>query len=284
LVYTSVLACTQGANGTANNSISLPLNGLTAGTTYLVYVSDNANSFGNVCLKVAETTTIVRAKVYLAHFNLAMNTMSNYLSSIVNFPLSDPYADAPLNTKFTHVNNSITATTTNTTISNNSIVDWVFIELRTGISGNTTVNYTKAALLQNDGDIVDMDGVSPVLLPSTPAGSYYVAIRHRNNLGFRTDAPVALSSTSALLDFTNNSTPLYGITPTFALSPSISVMNTGDANSDGSIDGVDSALWESQNGAFDDYTLNADYNLDGSVDGIDSALWELNNGKYQELD
>jgi hypothetical protein len=30
--------------------------------------------------------------------------------------------------------------------------------------------------------------------------------------------------------------------------------------------------------------FNSDYNLDASVDSVDSAIWELNNGKYQELD
>jgi hypothetical protein len=282
LVYTTILACTQGANGIANNSISLTLNALTANTTYLVYITDKLNSFGNVCLKVAETTTIVQAKVFLS--NLNSGTMGTYINTMANFPLSDPYSTTPLNTVFTHVNNPTVATTTSGTINNNAVVDWVFLELRTGVSGSSSVNYTKAALLQNDGDIVDMDGLSPVTFPNTPAGNYYVAVRHRNHLGFRTNAPIALSSTSALLDFTNNSTPLYGIAPISILSPTLATMNAGDANSDGSIDSVDSALWEAQNGAFDDYTLNSDYNLDGSIDSVDSALWEINNGKYQELD
>ncbi len=284
LVYTTVLTCTQAANGTPSNSVSLTLNALSANTTYLVYVTDNLNSFGDVCLSVSEATTIVRAKVFLSNVSTSTGTMNTYISTIPNFPLSDPYSSIAFNTFFTHVNNPTVATTTSTAINNNAIVDWVFLELRSGLSGSSIVDYTKAALLQNDGDIVDMDGISPVIFPNTPAGNYYVAIRHRNHLGFRTDSPIALSSTSTLLDFTNNSTSLYGITPLFSVSSTLTAMNGGDANRDGSIDSADSALWEAQNGSFDDYTLNADYNLDGSIDGIDSALWEMNNGKYQELD
>jgi hypothetical protein len=61
-------------------------------------------------------------------------------------------------------------------------------------------------------------------------------------------------------------------------------MSGGDANSDGSLDGIDSTVWEGQNGSFDNYYDNADYNLDGSVDSTDSSIWEINNGRYQELD
>jgi hypothetical protein len=212
--------------------------------------------------------------------------MDDYVKTLPNFPKKDPYFTT-FNTNFTHVNNTIQDSTTATVLAatgNNAIVDWVFLELRTGISGSTTVVKTKAALLQADGDIVDMDGVSVVPFTNVPAGSYYVAVRHRNHLGFRTDAPIALTATTPAVNFTNNSVVLYGITPLFTVSATIKTMNGGEANSDGSLDGTDSAVWELQNGGFDDYYLNSDYNLDGSIDGTDSAIWELNNGKYQELD
>ena len=60
-------------------------------------------------------------------------------------------------------------------------------------------------------------------------------------------------------------------------------MHGGDANSDGSVDAIDSVIWGTQNGLFDDYNLNADYNTDGSVDSIDSIIWENANGLYEEL-
>jgi hypothetical protein len=207
--------------------------------------------------------------------------MDNSLTSLGSFPLSDPYKIAPLNTAFVHVNNPTTATTTAAVLAatgNNAIVDWVFLEFRTGTSGATTVAYTKSALLQRDGDIVGMDGVSPLVI--TP-GNYYVTVRHRNHLGFRTNSAVAVASTA--LNFTNNSVALYGVVPIYALSPTVSCMNGGDANFDGSLDSSDSAIWETENGGFNDYLLNSDYNLDASIDGIDSAIWEVLNGRYEEL-
>ncbi|MEM6718988.1 MAG: hypothetical protein AAF611_06730 [Bacteroidota bacterium] len=62
-----------------------------------------------------------------------------------------------------------------------AIVDWIWIELRDA-SDSTIVSYSQSALIQRDGDVVDVDGVSPLDF-STDDVSYYVAIKHRNHLG-----------------------------------------------------------------------------------------------------
>lgn len=91
---------------------------------------------------------------------------------------------------------------------NNAIVDWVFVELRSGAPGYPVVA-TRAALLQRDGDVVDMDGLSPVAF-NMPAGNYHVALRHRNHLGVMTAASVALSGTTTTVDLTSAATTTYG--------------------------------------------------------------------------
>jgi Leucine-rich repeat (LRR) protein len=63
----------------------------------------------------------------------------------------------------------------------NAIVDWIWIELRDS-TDNTIVSYSQSALIQRDGDVVDVDGISPLDF-STADDSYYVAIKHRNHLG-----------------------------------------------------------------------------------------------------
>jgi hypothetical protein len=257
---------------------------LTSNDAYLT--TKTATATYNVSVQSCGGTKVA-AKIFLNNVNTTSLLMDNYVAALADFPLSDPYRTAPLNTNFIHVNNPTVETTTAMVLSatgNNAIVDWVFLELRTGVSGATTVAYTKAGLLQSDGDIVGMDGISPVEFSAATAGNYYVTVRHRNNLGFRTNASIALSNTATTLNFTNNGISLYGVTP---LNTSISnryIMNSGDGNADGSIDGLDSAVWENENGNFNSYLFNSDYNLDASVDAVDSAIWELNNGKYQELD
>jgi hypothetical protein len=166
----------------------------------------------------------------------------------------------------------------------NPITDWIFLELRTGSPGATSVVYTQAALLQSDGDIVSAaDGSSAVEFTNAPEGNYYIAVRHRNHTGFRTSNAYALTSFPISLNFTNNSVALNGTYPV-SQSGTVWTMNGGDANFDGSVDAVDSITWETENGLFDDYKNNSDYNLDGSVDSIDTITWENNNGKYEELD
>jgi hypothetical protein len=205
------------------------------------------------------------------------------ISNTPNFPTTDPYANGSFNGKFTHINNPIVASINPNilnTVGNNAILDWVFLELRTGVSGATTVAYTKAVLLQSDGDLVDTDGVSPVRFQGAAPSNYFITIRHRNHLGFRTANAIALSASVTGLDFTNNSLAIYGA---IANGSQSFIMIGGDADADGSIDSNDSAIWQTQNGLYDNYFLNSDFNMDGSVDSTDSAIWELNNGKYEEL-
>ena len=64
-------------------------------------------------------------------------------------------------------------------------------------------------MLQRDGDVVDLDGVSPVSLNSAP-GSYYIALRHRNHLGVMTASAMPLSYTPTTVDFTLSGTATYG--------------------------------------------------------------------------
>ncbi|MFZ4542591.1 MAG: hypothetical protein ACOYOA_00970 [Saprospiraceae bacterium] len=232
----------------------------------------------------------ITGKLFLNHVSGGL--MSTYFtttgqmppSPLWNFPMSDPYSVSPFSSKFVHKNNGGVATTDLAAIIANPITDWVFLELRTGVSGSTSVEYTQAALLQADGDIVSAtDGVSPVEFTNAPAGSYYVTVRHRNHTGFRTSNTYPLTSFPTTLNFTDNSVPLNGSFPQSPVGP-VWAMIGGDANYDGSVDAIDSITWETENGLFDDYKNNSDYNMDGSVDSIDSITWEINNGKYEELD
>lgn len=166
---------------------------------------------------------------------------------------------------------------------NNSIADWIIIELRNR-NNPSLIQYSLPFLLQKDGDIVNLDGISPAEFKNIPRDYYYIAIKHKNHLSFRTKNPVALTSNTSYLNFTNNSIPLHGAYPTIYIGNNIYSMIAGDANSDGAVDAFDYVIWETQNGLFDDYQLNADFNLDGAVDAFDYVIWELNNGKYEELD
>ncbi len=171
-------------------------------------------------------------------------------ASPANFPSTDPYRVVPYSTNFIHVNNTSVETIANAAVldqtgTNDDIVDWLFLELRnlTASPGNTILQ-TRSALLQRDGDIVDVDGVSPVTFNNIADGNYILAVRHRNHLGLSIDqsSPRALNETkstaftSRVIDFRNATDPqLYGTSAAFttASHPTLTTVNLlwgGNAN------------------------------------------------------
>ncbi len=72
---------------------------------------------------------------------------------------------------------------------NDAIVDWVSVELhpRSNLSDITT---TRAALLQRDGDVVDVDGKKHLIFENLPAGDYHIVVKHRNHLGIMSNLTV----------------------------------------------------------------------------------------------
>ncbi len=93
-------------------------------------------------------------------------------------------------------------------LGNNSIVDWVFVELRSS-SNPATVVETRAGLLQKDGDVVGVDGVSSLWFTQSVPGDYFVAVRHRNHLGTMTANTITLTATGVVVNFMDTNLDLW---------------------------------------------------------------------------
>lgn len=119
-----------------------------------------------------------------------------------------------------------------TTTSSNAVVDRVVVELRDG-GTPSQIKASRHVWLQRDGDVVDMDGTSPVRF-TVPPGSYHVAIRHRNHLGVMTATPIPLGSSPATIDFRNAGTATYGTAAQKTLG-AVRALWAGDATFDGNI-------------------------------------------------
>jgi hypothetical protein len=89
-------------------------------------------------------------------------------------------------------------------IGQNAIVDWVFVELRSK-ADSTLVVATRSGLLQRDGDVVDMDGISGLAFPGVAPDDYYYVVRHRSHLGIMSK----LRPPGPLVDFTSFNTPVF---------------------------------------------------------------------------
>ncbi len=162
------------------------------------------------CLGVA-----VRPKVKLQGAMLQNGgdgTMRDDLRALGLLPLTEPYSEFA---NYVHVGGGGGETVDPavfTVTGNNAIVDWVFVELRDSLLGGTVIS-TRSALLQKDGDVKDIDGVSDLFFADVQAQYYYVTVRHRNHLGMTTKLPLLLTRTPAEIDFTDVATPVYGENP-----------------------------------------------------------------------
>jgi|GEM_PF-1014649 len=167
-----------------------------------------------------------------------------------------------------------------------AIIDWIFVELRNA-KDYSFVEATRSALLQRDGDIVDLDGISPVIFFNLKPDEYFVVIRHRNHLGIRSSQPVSLSSIATSYDFTAVLSQAAGTTPLHDLGNGKFGLYAGNANFDAQINAVDkNTFWRVQNGQPYVYGISiADFNMDGTVNAVDkNSYWRINNSIAEQIE
>jgi len=163
-------------------------------------------------------------------FMNAAQGMNDQLRTAGLIPLTEPYSALG----YSHVNGGGETTTSAvlTASGTNAIVDWVVVELRS--TGNpSTVLATRSALVQRDGDVVDVDGTSPVTF-NMAAGNYHIAIRHRNHLGCMSANALALSPTPTTLDLTTPAATTWGTNARKNVSGTM-VLWAGDCTGDGQV-------------------------------------------------
>ncbi|MBK9336168.1 MAG: lamin tail domain-containing protein [Lewinellaceae bacterium] len=123
------------------------------------------------------------AKVFLQGPYVSADQLMHDSLRVQNLlPLQEPYTDL---TGFTHIGGGGNEQTTAPVLvatGPNAIVDWVFLELRSADTPAQVVA-TRSALVQRDGDVVDVDGSSPVIFGASANQEYFLAVRHRNHLG-----------------------------------------------------------------------------------------------------
>lgn len=207
------------------NSISAPVTGATG------------DIFG------MDKFVLTKTKVYLqGAYNSVSGVMTDALRTPTNLiPLSDPYRVAPYN--FTQVANANTEVAAagvfaDQPFTDNNIVDWVFLELRNStVSPGNIILQTRSALVKRDGNIVDVDGVSPVTFNNVANDNYTVAIRHRNHLGLSADPATNLlalgeqKSTAPLLDLTTAAdAQIFGTSAAYNIISGKNVLWAGNGN------------------------------------------------------
>ncbi|MBK7286018.1 MAG: CRTAC1 family protein [Flavobacteriales bacterium] len=153
-------------------------------------------------------TSMLAAKVILdGPYVQGTGLMNDDLRTQGLVPAVDPYPAlgfVPMGTDVPHrLSPSVLAVA-----GNNAIVDWIWLELRSA-SNTSVIVASRAALLQRDGDVVDLNGKSAVSM-HVPNGSYNLAVRHRNHLGVMTASSYALNGSATTIDLRSSGVTTWG--------------------------------------------------------------------------
>jgi len=150
------------------------------------------------------------------------------------------------------------------------------------INTETVVVVGQSALLQRDGDIVAVDGVSNPTF-SVDYGGYYIVVKHRNHLSIRSSYALTLSDALATIDLSNS---IYiiegGSNAVVELENGLVGMMAGDYDENAQVQNSDINYVISILGS-SGYT-NADIDLNGQVQNTDIYnLMNPNLGKGEQF-
>jgi hypothetical protein len=138
-------------------------------------------------------------------YDPATGLMGDALRTLPSFPLTEPYSGMGFD--FVGGGGETVTPAQLAVVGPDAMVDWVVVEIRDAATG-INVLASRSALVQRDGDVVDVDG-TPSLSFNLPPGVYQVAVLHRNHLGTMTKDAVALGALTAV-DFTLTTMQTFG--------------------------------------------------------------------------
>ncbi|MGB0840223.1 MAG: hypothetical protein ACPGXL_08790, partial [Chitinophagales bacterium] len=161
--------------------------------------------------------------------------------------------------------------------------DWVLVELRN--CNDTSILMQKAALLLNDGSIVDADSLSenntksPLYFHNPnnfilSGDAYFVSIRHRNHLDVLSKETIVFN-TDSLYDFSRVEQVMGGDLEMVDEIEGITALYSGDIDGNNIITITDFNRYVEQSTSIGDY-IQSDCNLDHMVTVADFNLFEKN--------
>ncbi|MDP4265195.1 MAG: choice-of-anchor J domain-containing protein [Bacteroidota bacterium] len=228
-------------NGT-NTELQQASSGTENGVSWVGFNGVNLSNF-----YIHATKSFLTAKVFLqGAYNPTLSRHKDVTSTWANvlntYALNQPYNTAAFG-NYTGTE-SVAPGFYHVSSSDSDVLDWVLLEIKN--SSGTTISQ-RAAFVREDGQIVDLDGISPVSLYGLSSGNANLSIHHRNHLGIRTSLLMSFTanalgvhSSLSSYDFTISQDQAYqnpAITtnPAMAQNGSAFMMWAGNANLDGYI-------------------------------------------------
>ncbi|MCB0822079.1 MAG: exo-alpha-sialidase [Bacteroidales bacterium] len=165
-----------------------------------------------------------------------------------------------------------------------NVVDWVYVQLRDASAAadasSATILDEKAAFLLNNGDIVDLDGVSPLSFTGASFSSnLFVVVYQRNHLGVMSNYPLIEGGGTFTYGFSSAVDRAYGGANGHKLiDTGVWGMISSDGNANGLIQNTDeTAVWKTDLG--NSGYLGGDFDLNGLTQNTDETnYWKVNLG------
>jgi len=186
-------------------------------------------------------------------------TMNAYLNDFDLLPLAQPYGGLPW---------EYTGTESVTEMPNPNVVDWVLVEIRetegdveTATAATTVAR--KAGFILDNGYIVDLDGESDLLFPTSFEDNIYVVIWHRNHIRVMSSAALTQVGGVYTYDFTDDVAKAYG-SQQKEIASGVFGMYSADIDNDGEVFAGDVGIFLNDYPTFGAY-INSDLDLDGEV-------------------
>lgn len=253
---------------------SVTVSGLESNKSYVFVVYEfngtgTATSYLTSSAPILQTNTHVRLDIKIF---LEGPYASGYMRTDLNdvIPDTQVYATSPW---------FYTGTESVNGMPNDSVVDWVLVELRQASLPNqatdTAVVGRRAGFLLSNGKIVDLDGVSPLLIHTSRAGRMYAVVYHWSHLPVQSADSIDRTNGKFTYDFTPSSSFAYGNSPMKALDVNNYGMYCGRITGDIIELSSRIAVWNARNSTG---YQQMDVNMDGVVDAGDRAqIWNNRN-------
>ena len=237
------------------------------------YVEITLDTLGRMTL--GEGALKFTGKVFLQG-NYNAGSMNDNLRNKALIPTTEPYS--ALGFSFVGGGGEMISTDVLDVTGSDAIVDWIMIQLRDKNDSSVLLR-SQTALLQSDGDIVGLDGASPVSFAGMGEDDYFISIKHRNHLGIRSAGIMTLARMETSHDFTTGlgqawDNPAINSNDAMVdLGGGVYGLFRGDGNSDGVINIVDFILGKaaSSPNQFNVYSTR-DLNLDGNINIVDFII------------
>lgn len=228
-----------------------------------------------VSVSAADSNLIICNDVFLnvkailgGPYDLSTQLMKDDLRQAGLIPLEEPYEllGAPNATGTEQIDPSILMVS-----GPDAIVDWVLVTLLH--PSDSSHIKTISALIQRDGDLVDLNGVSPLRFSDVSSGNYFVIVQHRNHLGIRSKKPVPVhADENPTVDFTSSvAGVLGGQNAIYGLGNGKYALYPGDFDHNGQDQNLDIVGMVFDIG-LSGY-LSSDFNLDGQAQNTDLQLY-----------